>query len=51
MRGIYIMDNIFMADRKPIQFEEYMMRTAGEIWERNYRFSYIVYWNILSRKN
>lgn len=23
-RGIYIMDNIFMADRKPIQFEEYL---------------------------
>ena len=24
MREIYIMDNIFMADRKPIQFEEYL---------------------------
>ena len=23
-RGIYIIDNIFMADRKPIQFEEYL---------------------------
>lgn len=43
--------NIFLADKKPIQFEEYLQYNEESRENLGEELPVLVYWNILLKKN